>query len=73
MTTTGNKFLLAVNDTPAQDGTKDETIKRLFVKIHRLYVEYMLNPFCELEAPIVSPKFDSKLEQLVEAYNRTVT
>ena len=69
MTTTHIKFLLVVQD---RSSMMDETIKRLFLKIHRIYVEYMLNPFCQINAPISSVHFDTKLKDLVTAYNRTL-
>jgi Sedlin, N-terminal conserved region len=73
MTTTHIKFLLTVEDHafPEDQRTVDETIKRLFVKLHHLYVEYTLNPFSQLSAPIVSSRFDTKAKELVTAYNRT--
>jgi hypothetical protein len=74
MTTTQIKFLLVVQEDAVALGdqrTIDETIKRLFLKIHRAYVEHTLNPFCRLEAPIVSTRFDAKVTESVTAYNRT--
>lgn len=76
MTTTQIKFLLTVQDHAAAIGDQrniDETIKRLLVKLHRLYVEYTLNPFSALNSPIQSTRFDAKVSDCVEAFNRTVT
>jgi Sedlin, N-terminal conserved region len=74
MTTTQIKFLLTVDDGAAVEDqrTVDETIKRLFVKLHRLYVEYTLNPFSPLTGPIQSARFDHKVGYCVSAYNRTL-
>jgi hypothetical protein len=74
MTTTQIKFLLTVEDdsTVGDQRTVDETIKRLFVKLHRLYVEYTLNPFSPLTGAISSKKFDQKVKDCVTAYNRTL-
>jgi hypothetical protein len=75
MTTTHIKFLLTVEDDSVvgDQRTVDETIKRLFLKIHRVYVEYTLNPFSHLDVPIVSSQFDTRVKGCVAAYNRTVT
>ena len=77
MTTTHIRFILTVEDhVSTTTGTNqkhiDEAIKRVFVKLHRLYVEYMLNPFWSLTGPITSPRFDLKVEECVSAYNRTI-
>ena len=74
MTTTQIKFLLTVEDDAAigDQRTVDETIKRLFVKLHRLYVEYTLNPFSPLTGPIESLRFDQKVGDCMLAYNRTL-
>jgi hypothetical protein len=74
MTTTRIKFLLTVQEDAiiGDQRTIDETIKRLFLKIHRAYVEHTLNPFCQLEAPILSPRFDTKVTESVTAYNHTI-
>jgi len=73
MTTTQIKFLITLEDNAMPDQrTVDETIKRLFIKIHRLYVEYTLDPFSPLNKEIVSDHFDSKVKEIVTAYNRAV-
>jgi hypothetical protein len=72
MTTTQIKFLLTVEDDAAYAMSADETIKRLFVKIHRFYVEYTLNPFSPLEGPIESERFDKKVRDCIVAYNHTM-
>ena len=74
MTTTQIKFLITLEDNAisADQSTVDETIKRLFIKIHRLYVEYTLNPFSSLNKEIISDRFDSKIKEIVTAYNRAV-
>lgn len=38
-------------------------------KVHSLYVEYTLNPFTKIKAPIVSSRFDHGLQNLVHAFN----
>lgn len=74
MTTTLVKFLLTVEDEVmgvADQQAVDETIKKLFIKIHSIYVEHTLNPFSKLsEKRIVSKRFDAKVKECVTAYNR---
>ena len=76
MTTTQIRFILTVEDHVSTTGTNqrqiDDAIKRVFAKLHRLYVEYMLNPFGSLTGPITSPRFDLKVAECVSAYNRTI-
>jgi Sedlin, N-terminal conserved region len=77
MTTTQIKFLLTVEDDDttavADQRTVDETIKLLFVKLHRLYVEYTLNPFSPIAGgPIDSLRFDTKVRECILAFNRTL-
>lgn len=72
MTTTQIKFLLTVEDDAAYAMSADETIKRLFVKLHRFYVEYTLNPFSPFEGPIASERFDKKVRDCIVAYNHTM-
>jgi hypothetical protein len=79
MTTTHIKFLITVEDTDAtvagDQRAVDETIKRLCVKLHRLYVEYILNPFSPLtggQGSIESPRFDQKVKDCVMAYNQSL-
>lgn len=71
-TTTNIKFLLVVKDNAFSDqNTIDQTIKRLLVKVHRLYTEYILNPFSSMKS-ITSKRFDEKIDELVHLYNRAI-
>lgn len=73
-TTTQIKFLLTVEDDAGigDQRTVDETIKRLCIKLHRLYVEYTLNPFSPEMGPIESTRFTQKVSDCVHAYNRAL-
>jgi len=73
-TTTQIKFLLTVEDDASigDQRTVDETIKRLFFKLHRIYVEYTLNPFSPISGPIESARFTKKVNDCVTAYNRAL-
>lgn len=79
MTTTQIRFVLVVEDhhasaAPGRDQRSvDDAIYRLFVKLHRLYVEHTLNPFAALSGPIQSPKLDRKVHECVTAFNRSIT
>jgi Sedlin, N-terminal conserved region len=82
MTTTQVKFLLTVQDESTtlqgdrgggDQRTMDETLKHLFTKLHRQYVEYSLNPFAPLTGPICSTRFDRKITEWIVAYNRAVS
>lgn len=75
MTTTQVKFLLTVQDeaTMSDQKTMDETLKQLFIKLHRQYVEYSLNPFSSMTGPIVSSRFDQQISERIAAYNRALS
>lgn len=74
MTTTFIKFVLIVEDdaTSTDQTITDQNIKRLFVKLHRIFIEHMLNPFSNINAPITSRRFADKVQETVQAYNRTI-
>lgn len=48
---------------------KDAEIKSMLVDIHRLYVEYTLNPFNTINAKIESRRFDEGISELVFSFN----
>jgi Sedlin, N-terminal conserved region len=83
MTTTQIRFVLVVEDHHAASSSAaapwrdqrsvDDAIYRLFVKLHRLYVEHTLNPFAALSGPIQSPKLDRKVHECVTAFNRSIS
>ena len=67
MTTTQIKFLVAI-----QDAEIDGDIVGLLRRLHQAYVEYRLNPLGQLTGPIQSKRFDEKVRQTIESYNRSV-
>ena len=67
MTTTQIKFLVAI-----QDAEIDGDIVGLLRRLHQAYVEYRLNPLGPLTGPIQSKRFDEKVRQTIESYNRSV-
>ena len=74
MTTTQIKFILTVYDDAVTMGDQvsvDEAIKRLLAEIHRLYVDYSMNPFSDINAPISSARFDAQVKDCVEVYNKS--
>ena len=58
-------------DDEQQQKRFDELIKLLFIQLHKIYVEYTLNPFSPLTGggPIQSPKFHNKIVQRIQSYN----
>jgi hypothetical protein len=61
---------------PDGDGAEEDddevAVRRLFAKLHRIYVEHTLNPFSAAAGPIRSPRFDCKVSETVAAFNRSV-
>jgi hypothetical protein len=70
LTTTQIRFLLTVQDAgDQQQQVVDQSIKQLMAQIHRYYVEYTLNPFNDLNAPVQSQKFTRHVQQCVDKFN----
>jgi hypothetical protein len=68
------------NNNPISNSTNalDVLIKQLFIKLHRIYVEYILNPFTPISlnnhsTTIESKQFNEKINQCIESYNNNHT
>ena len=76
MTTTQIKFIVAIQDTTTtttnHNDNDNDVVVRLLRRLHALYVEYRLNPLGPLTGPIQSKRFDAKVQQTIQAYNRSV-
>jgi len=72
-TSTKIKFIVVVEDDEGvplwDDQAIDDRVKLIMVKVHRLYVEYVLNPFSSIDGPIQSVHFDKSIEALIGAMN----
>jgi len=74
MTTTKIKFLASIEDS-VDNGRKhfarEAGLKALFGNIHKLYVEYRMNPFSKNtdNTKISSQKFDDEISELVKTFN----
>ncbi|KAI8812610.1 Sedlin [Cladochytrium replicatum] len=62
VTASGVRFML-LHDARNQDG-----IRGFFQDCHELYIKALLNPFTELNSPITSPAFDSKVRVIGRKY-----
>ncbi|KXS10695.1 Sedlin [Gonapodya prolifera JEL478] len=62
VTASGIRFML-LHDSPNSDG-----IRNFFTETHELFIKTLLNPFYELNAPITSPTFDTKVKALGKKY-----
>ncbi|ODV86370.1 hypothetical protein CANARDRAFT_231977 [[Candida] arabinofermentans NRRL YB-2248] len=62
--TQGNcKFLISTNAK-----NHDESIRQFFIEINELYVKNLLSPFYNLNDPIRSTGFDSRVRMLAKKY-----
>lgn len=74
MTTTKIKFMASIEDSD-DNGRKhfarESGLKVLFGKMHKLYIEYRMNPFSQItdNTKISSRKFDDGMAQLVKTFN----
>lgn len=75
VTTTKIKLILIVEDEAVPDAevqkNVDDEIKLLLVKIHELYVADLMNPFKGIGEPIVSKRFEDRIQKYVAAFNQT--
>jgi len=73
-TTTKIKFMASIEDSD-DNGRKhfarESGLKVLFGKMHKLYIEYRMNPFSQItdNTKISSRKFDEGMTQLVKTFN----
>jgi len=74
MTTTKIKFMASIEDSD-DNGRKhfarEAGLKAMFGNMHKLYIEYRLNPFSIRDTKISSRKFDDGMTQLVNTFNKT--
>lgn len=76
MTTTKIKLMASIEDS-GDNGSKhfarEAGLKALFGNMHKLYIEYRLNPFSKItdNTKISSRKFDDGMTQLVNEFNNT--
>jgi trafficking protein particle complex subunit 2 len=54
----GATFLLLHN------GKAEDVTRHFFIEMHELYTRHVMNPLIQLDAPIVSPKFDEMVQKL---------
>lgn len=75
MTTTQIKLLITILDDPmsSDQRAEDQNVKNLAIKLHGLYVEYILNPFSPINGPILSRSFDAKVDSCVRAHNKSLS
>ena len=56
---------------PEHQQTVDADIKALMAKIHGLFVDCEMNPFKEIDGPIISRRFDEGVAKFVSAFNQS--
>ncbi|KAJ3341387.1 hypothetical protein HDU93_005023 [Gonapodya sp. JEL0774] len=62
VTPSGTRFML-LHDAPNPDG-----IRNFFSETHELFLKTLLNPFYEINAPITSTTFDTKVKAIGRKY-----
>lgn len=62
--TQGNGKFMILTDLK----NREESIRQFFIEIHELYVKNLLNPFYQINAPITSELFDSRVRTLAKRY-----
>ncbi|KAL1919930.1 uncharacterized protein VTP21DRAFT_1862 [Calcarisporiella thermophila] len=70
-----NDYLISAFITPGgikfvllHDSKSDDGIRSFFNDCFELYIKTLMNPFYEVNSPITSPIFDSKVRQLAKRY-----
>ncbi|KAI9025681.1 Sedlin [Hyaloraphidium curvatum] len=62
VTATGMRFMLL------HEALKSDDIKNFFFECHELYLKTLLNPLYDINAPILSPMFETKVRALHKKY-----
>lgn len=63
VTSTQVKLLLVVRDVLL----REDRLRELFSRLHRLYADAVSNPFAPLDAPLDGPAFEEAVTRAVEA------
>jgi len=50
------------------DARNDDGIRNFFQEVHELYLRVVLNPFYQVNSPITSPVFDSKVRAFAKKH-----
>eukprot|EP00735_Rhodelphis_limneticus_P009345 TRINITY_DN2701_c0_g2::TRINITY_DN2701_c0_g2_i1::g.25927::m.25927 TRINITY_DN2701_c0_g2::TRINITY_DN2701_c0_g2_i1::g.25927 ORF type:complete len:137 (+),score=11.94,sp/Q08CN0/TPPC2_DANRE/53.62/1e-49,Sedlin_N/PF04628.8/1e-43,Sybindin/PF04099.7/8.4e+03,Sybindin/PF04099.7/2.5e-06,Endotoxin_N/PF03945.9/0.013 TRINITY_DN2701_c0_g2_i1:75-485(+) len=61
--TAANMRFLLLHESKNEDG-----IKNFFHDAHELYLKVLMNPFHDIDAPILSPTFDARVKALARKY-----
>ncbi len=64
VTSSGAKLILVLDDS----GVEAAKIKSFLRDVAFLYCDIVSNPFCEIGAPITSPRFKERLAVLLQAF-----
>ncbi|KAJ1412980.1 trafficking protein particle complex subunit 2 putat [Ochromonadaceae sp. CCMP2298] len=59
--TMGGKYFLLLHN-----GKNEDAVRAFFTEVHELYVKYLINPFAEPDAPVVSPQFSAHVRSLAK-------
>jgi len=65
LTAGGTAFLLLHDGSGGED-----SILGFFKGVYELYVKLLMNPFCEMDLPIISPAFESRVRALERRWLR---
>jgi hypothetical protein len=57
----GGKIFLILHN-----GKSEDAVRAFFVETHELYVRYLMNPFTQADAPIISPHFNANVRNLAK-------
>ncbi|KAL3762099.1 hypothetical protein ACHAW5_008839 [Stephanodiscus triporus] len=48
---------------------RESDLKKIFARLHELYVQHTMNPFSQLRSPIRSRRFDDGIVEMARSYN----
>jgi hypothetical protein len=62
--TMGGKYFLLLHN--GKNGGTEDAVRAFFTEVHELYVKYLMNPFAEPDAPVVSPQLSAHVRSLAK-------
>ena len=59
--TFGGKIFLLLHN-----GKSEDNVRAFFVETHEVFVKYMMNPFVNVDGPVMSPQFNTQIRNLAK-------
>lgn len=68
LTYSGMKLVMVHGNLTGDVQIDDNAVKAFYQEVHELYIKTLMNPFYQINDPITSPAFDSRVRALARKY-----